>query len=29
MSSEKLDIKTLESWLWEASYKIRGEIDGI
>jgi type I restriction enzyme M protein len=22
-----LDIKTLENWLWEASCKIRGEID--
>ena len=22
-----LDIKTLESWLWEAACKIRGEID--
>ncbi len=27
MSSEKLDIKTLENWLWEASCKIRGEVD--
>jgi len=22
-----LDVKTLESWLWEAACKIRGEID--
>lgn len=27
MSTENLDIKTLESWLWEAACKIRGEID--
>ena len=27
MSNEKLDIKTLENWLWEAACKIRGEID--
>lgn len=25
--NNKLDIKTLESWLWEAACKIRGEID--
>ncbi len=25
--SNKLDIKTLENWLWEAACKIRGEID--
>ncbi len=27
MSSQKLDIKTLENWLWEAACKIRGEVD--
>lgn len=27
MIRSKLDIKTLESWLWEAACKIRGEID--
>ena len=27
MPNEKLDIKTLENWLWEAACKIRGEID--
>ncbi len=27
MSSNKLDIKTLENWLWEAACRIRGEID--
>lgn len=27
MSENKLDTKTLESWLWEAACKIRGEID--
>jgi len=27
MGNDKLDIKTLESWLWEAACKIRGEID--
>jgi type I restriction enzyme M protein len=27
MSNNKLDIKTLESWLWEAACRIRGEID--
>jgi len=26
-SNSKLDVKTLESWLWEAACKIRGEID--
>lgn len=25
--NNKLDIKTLENWLWEAACKIRGEID--
>jgi len=27
MSGNELDIKTLETWLWEAACKIRGEID--
>ncbi len=27
MTNDKLDIKTLEYWLWEAACKIRGEID--
>ena len=27
MGNSKLDTKTLESWLWEAACKIRGEID--
>ena len=27
MPSSELDIKTLESWLWEAACRIRGEID--
>lgn len=27
MLDSKLDVKTLESWLWEAACKIRGEID--
>lgn len=27
MSSDNLDIKTLEDWLWEAACKIRGDID--
>ena len=27
MTNNKLDTKTLESWLWEAACKIRGEID--
>jgi len=27
MDSNKLDVKILESWLWEAACKIRGEID--
>ena len=27
MSPKKLDINTLESWLWEAACKIRGDID--
>lgn len=27
MTNDKLDIKTLESWLWEAACKIRGEVD--
>jgi len=27
MSNGKLDIKTLENWLWDAACKIRGEID--
>lgn len=27
MPNSKLDTKTLESWLWEAACKIRGEID--
>jgi len=27
MHNSKLDIKTLESWLWEAACKIRGEVD--
>lgn len=27
MHSPKLDVKTLESWLWEAACKIRGEVD--
>lgn len=27
MTNDKLDIKTLEYWLWEAVCKIRGEID--
>lgn len=27
MNGSKLDVKTLESWLWEAACKIRGEID--
>jgi len=27
MANSKLDIKTLENWLWEAACKIRGEID--
>ena len=27
MGDKKLDTKTLESWLWEAACKIRGEID--
>ena len=27
MTNDKLDVKTLEKWLWEAACKIRGEID--
>ena len=27
MTKKTLDVKTLESWLWEAACKIRGEID--
>lgn len=27
MPNNKLDIKTLENWLWEAACKIRGEVD--
>jgi len=27
MSNHKLDTKTLESWLWEAACKIRGDVD--
>lgn len=27
MPAQKLDIKTLENWLWEAACKIRGEVD--
>ncbi len=27
MADNKLDIKTLENWLWEAACKIRGEVD--
>ncbi|HOU18065.1 MAG TPA: type I restriction-modification system subunit M N-terminal domain-containing protein, partial [Candidatus Marinimicrobia bacterium] len=27
MSNNKLDIKSLESWLWEAACKIRGPVD--
>ncbi len=27
MTNDKLDVKTLEYWLWEAACKIRGEID--
>ena len=27
MTNNELDITTLESWLWEAACKIRGEID--
>jgi type I restriction enzyme M protein len=27
MPGGKLDVKTLESWLWEAACKIRGPID--
>jgi type I restriction enzyme M protein len=27
MLGNELDIKTLETWLWEAACKIRGEID--
>lgn len=27
MTNDKLDLKTLEYWLWEAACKIRGEID--
>ena len=27
MSENKLDINTLESWLWEAACKIRGAVD--
>ena len=27
MTNNKLDITTLESWLWEAACKIRGDVD--
>jgi type I restriction enzyme M protein len=27
MTSNKLDIKTLENWLWEAACRIRGDVD--
>ncbi len=27
MNNNKLDIKALESWLWDTACKIRGEID--
>ena len=27
MSDTKLDITTLENWLWEAACKIRGDVD--
>jgi len=27
MNNNKLNIKALESWLWDAACKIRGEID--
>jgi type I restriction-modification system DNA methylase subunit len=27
MAKDKLDISTLETWLWEAACKIRGPID--
>ncbi len=27
MTDKKLDIKTLEGWLWDAACKIRGETD--
>jgi len=27
MNNRELDIKSLESWLWEAACKIRGEVD--
>lgn len=26
-TSKKLDVNTLENWLWEAVRKIRGEVD--
>lgn len=27
MPNEKLDTRTLESWLWEAACRIRGPVD--
>jgi len=27
MANNRLDVTTLENWLWEAACKIRGEID--
>ena len=27
MASSNLDVKTLESWLWDAACKIRGDVD--
>ena len=27
MTKKELDIKTSENWLWEAAFKIRGDID--